>query len=296
MKEGKLSGYLGQPAIIDDRPWFTVALYGVLVALILAVFEPFQYRLNTILQLWVLLAFVLIAVGNAIGIFILLPRLFTKYYAPESWTVGRSLLNYTLFLLSGGLCTFVYDYFFLVGHTPDEYGNAMFFRIFFIDMVAAVTIALIPMCFGIFMAKNRALKHNLEAAGQLNKLLSERIGIQMTTTEKITLSGSAREDVAVNPREVLFLESSGNYVSVYYQEEGTVKHKLFRSTIKQVEEVLDTYGCFIRCHRAYIVNTDKIVNVNGNAQGYRLSLHGTELEVPVSRTYIKDLNTVLNKD
>lgn len=295
MKGGKLSGYLGQPAIIDDRPWCTVALYGILVALILAIFEPFQYRLNTIPQLGVLLVFVWIAIGNAIGILILLPRLFSKYYAPESWTIGKSILNYALFLICGGLCTFVYDYFFLVGHTPDEYGNAMFFRIFFIDMMAAITIALIPMCFGIFMAKNRALRHNLEAAGQLNKLLSERIETQIIPAEKIILSGNAREEVTVNPRDVLFLESSGNYVSVYYQEEGTVKHKLFRSTIKQVEEVLDTYGYFIRCHRAYIVNTDKIVNVNGNAQGYRLSLHGTEQEVPVSRTYIKDLNTVLNK-
>ena len=70
----------------------------------------------------------------------------------------------------------------------------------------------------------------------------------------------------------LYMESSGNYVDVCYREEGNMKHKLLRSTIKQMDEMMEKYGCFVRCHRAYIVNVNKIMNINGNAQGYRLNL------------------------
>ena len=64
----------------------------------------------------------------------------------------------------------------------------------------------------------------------------------------------------------LYMESSGNYVDVCYREEGN------------------------------IVNVNKIMNINGNAQGYRLNLEDTQQEIPVSRTYLKDFKSFLNKE
>ena len=42
----------------------------------------------------------------------------------------------------------------------------------------------------------------------------------------------------------------------------------------------------IQCHRAFIVNTNKIISAKGNSQGLRLSLENCNNEVPVSRNYV----------
>jgi DNA-binding LytR/AlgR family response regulator len=80
----------------------------------------------------------------------------------------------------------------------------------------------------------------------------------------ITLSGSTKDSVTAKPGDIVYIEAT-----------------------------LQQEPIFVRCHRTYIVNTDKIYSVTGNAQGYRLSLHDTQEEIPVSRTYlhvIKDLS------
>ena len=53
--------------------------------------------------------------------------------------------------------------------------------------------------------------------------------------------------------------------------------------MKKATETVYPYAVFFRCHRAYIVNLDKIEQVEGNAQGYKLKLQGTEDLIPVSR-------------
>lgn len=290
----KLSEYLAQPAAINDKPWITVFLYSGVVALILAIFEPFQYRLTSVMQFGVLLGFVGVAFLNVSCVFVLLPKLFNQYYHPDYWTRRKDISNYTFLLVSSGLCAFLYDYFLVVGHTPGEYGNSAFFRIFFLDVFAAMTIAAIPMSIDIFMKQNRLLKRNLEEAGRLNKRLSERSLPEEKEENTITLNGATKEAITIHPDAILYMEASGNYVKVVYQEQaGIVRHKLLRATIKQVEEDLSSRSEFIRCHRAYIVNTNRILNVSGNAQGYRLTLSGTEEEVPVSRTYMKQLDILL---
>ena len=84
----------------------------------------------------------------------------------------------------------------------------------------------------------------------------------------------------------------------YYKEEGKEKHKLLRSTIKQMEETMQPFEYFVRCHRAYIVNINHIIHISGNAQGYRLNLTETTEEIPVSRTYLKNLKklTILHSN
>ena len=163
-------------------------------------------------------------------------------------------------------------------------------------MLAAFTIGIIPLIFGLFIVENNALKRNLLEAQKLNKLLSERTRQEETPSEKITLSGDTKDSISLVPENILYMEASGNYVDICYKEEAKEKHKLLRSTIKQLEESMQEFDYFVRCHRAYIVNINHIRNISGNAQGYRLSLGSGIQEVPVSRTYLnklKDLKDIL---
>ena len=92
---------------------------------------------------------------------------------------------------------------------------------------------------------------------------------------------------------MLFIESYGNYIKVFFIEEGKEKNQVLRSTLKRVEEDLSNLTNMFKCHRAYIVNTSNIINVSGNAQGYKLKLKSSDYEVPVARSYIQAFNKLM---
>ena len=76
-----------------DRPWVIVLLNSMVVALILAIFEPFHYRLNSVIQFWVLWCFVGLTFIFSVVAFVLFPKLFKRFYDPERWTIGKNLLH-----------------------------------------------------------------------------------------------------------------------------------------------------------------------------------------------------------
>lgn len=286
----KLREYLNRPTYAVDKPWTLAILNSTVIGLILAIFEPFHYKLNSLIQFGVLLVFISLSfIASVLG-FVIAPKIFKRFYDPDQWTIGKNILHCFLFLLFIGICTFIYDRYFLIkANFLTDFGSHGFYIILFIDMLAAFTIGVIPLIFGLFIVENNALKRNLLEAQKLNKLLSERTRHEEATTETITLAGDTKDSISLVPENILYMEASGNYVDICYKEEEKEKHKLLRSTIKQMEEIMQDFNYFVRCHRAYIVNINHIRNISGNAQGYRLSLgHGIQ-EVPVSRTYLKEL-------
>lgn len=78
-----------------------------------------------------------------------------------------------------------------------------------------------------------------------------------------------------------YIESNGNYLSVYSNE----KIYQLRSTIKQILEVLPQ-NKFVRSHRAYIVNKDKIDLFTSN------NIIIKNRTVPVSKKYIEDIQAI----
>ncbi|MDR2388917.1 MAG: LytTR family transcriptional regulator, partial [Tannerellaceae bacterium] len=102
-----------------------------------------------------------------------------------------------------------------------------------------------------------------------------------------------KESISLKPEDIIYIESEGNYVNVYYKQDDKIMHRLLRSTIKQMEELLRNYAMFIRCHRAFIVNTNYVSNTKGNAQSYQLTLYDISQEIPVSRTYLKSIKDAL---
>ena len=83
------------------------------------------------------------------------------------------------------------------------------------------------------------------------------------------------------------VKSVDNYVEIYWAEEGKIQRTLLRSSLKQISAKFDNQPDLIRCHRAYIINIDKIVKVKGNSQGYKLLIMDYENLIPISRSYLK---------
>jgi hypothetical protein len=86
------------------------------------------------------------------------------------------------------------------------------------------------------------------------------------------------------PADVLMLESTDNYVTVFYLFNGKTQRTLLRNTLKNMEETMISHG-FIRCHRSYMVNTQNIAFVQREGKKMIIRLKHFEKPVPVSEKY-----------
>jgi two-component system LytT family response regulator len=101
----------------------------------------------------------------------------------------------------------------------------------------------------------------------------------------IKVDGTLR---VVRTADVDYWETDGNYVRLHV---GPADH-LLRSTSTAMEAQLDP-GLFIRIHRRYIVNVDRIVEVQPWFAGDAIAVLRTGAKLRVSRTYRERLHTRL---
>ena len=96
-------------------------------------------------------------------------------------------------------------------------------------------------------------------------------------------------------KDLLYLEASQNYVSIFHlgKKDG-LSSLLIRNTLSAAHAELPV-DVFYRCHRSYIVNLNKIVGVSGNAQGLLVELENCSSKIPVSRSFISEFKERVNK-
>lgn len=89
--------------------------------------------------------------------------------------------------------------------------------------------------------------------------------------------------------DLLFIEASDNYVSIYYVSNNKMSKYMVRNTLKNLEERLKVYG-FIRCHRSFLVNFNKVKLLKREKDGLFLELNiENQHTLPVSKTYVSGI-------
>lgn len=94
---------------------------------------------------------------------------------------------------------------------------------------------------------------------------------------------------SVKLENLLYLEASDNYVSIYYLNNGKVTRFMLRNTLKNLEEELKGTE-LVRCHRSFIVNCDKVKVIRREKDGVFLELdHPASVNLPVTKTYLESM-------
>ncbi len=104
--------------------------------------------------------------------------------------------------------------------------------------------------------------------------------------------------ISLKLEDLLYLESSDNYVSIKYLHNKQPKSVLIRNTLKNIEQKFES-APLLRCHRSYIVNIKRVSMVRKEGNSMKLLIESPNNEIlPVSRSYqtiVKDFFDQKNK-
>ncbi len=100
---------------------------------------------------------------------------------------------------------------------------------------------------------------------------------------------------SIKSSDILFVESTDNYVTVITKNEGKLKKVMLRNTMKRLEKELE--GTLIqRCHRSYMVNFENIKQVKLIHTNLYIFLDfPEEIRLPVSKSYAEHVHEFLNR-
>ncbi len=95
--------------------------------------------------------------------------------------------------------------------------------------------------------------------------------------------------ISIKLEDILYIKGTDNYVTLYYNKNNEICKFLLRNTIKNLEQKFTNLP-ITRCHRSFMVNFDKIKVIRREKGGHILEIEtNPPIEVPISKTYIKDV-------
>ena len=278
-------GYLNSPAAANSNRWATVAVASGVVFFVLFCLAPFGLHAVSFWRRMALSGGFAVVTALSVSLTAFgFPILFKRFYDVERWTEGRNLLHYAVTLAVVAVGNYAFSVY--VFGLPTE----VWLKYLLVCVLMTALVGIIPMFIVYFFVRSRSLRRHLEEARQMNFLLTQRLEVRNdAASDEIILAADTREPMRVGPNDIVYLESWGNYVKLNYLKGGELKRRLLRATLSQTVTALGDCPSITRCHRAFVVNLDHICSVEGNSQGLRLRLTLVAEQVPVSRSYIKEV-------
>lgn len=146
----------------------------------------------------------------------------------------------------------------------------------------------------------RQMRFVLNELLNINHLLEEKqeniqsASLSKKEKEEVLLHGDSRETLTLNPHDILYIESVANYLNIAYFNDSELCQKRFRSSLKDMENVLEKYPFLVHIHRAFLVNINFITQVTGNSAGYKIELFGCDKILPVSKSNVTAFKEKIN--
>ena len=260
--------------------WNLIIFVSVFVPLFLLIFQPFgvnnfdpTHSISSVF-LFSMMGFGLVqGVVLVIYEFVIVPLVF-KSRALSSFTIRMAT---ELVLLAAS--TFLY--YNILGNFHDWYFKSFLDFIFNVGLMSIIPFAIIILYFN--YRKSQKAYQLLE--------LQPKLALNEKYINLRSLNG--KEQLTITLADLLFIEAQDNYVSVHYLEKEIVKRQLLRATMKDVQASLNN-DFIIRCHRSFIVNINNVEKVTRDSHQMKLFLASLSESIPVSRSYIPILETLLD--
>lgn len=293
-----IKSVLFAPYLIRSSITLKLKIIGAAVLFIVlfhAVFQPFQFRLYSFAtKVEVLVSYTIITLLVASLNLFALPIIFPKWFNEDSWTKLKEWIWVMWNIFSVGTGFFLFKISF--GFYPLSYERII------TGILATLAIGILPIALYVILGHAYILRQELESFRELNDKLSKRQDDNQSKTEQvntpstglITIKAQRGElDYTFFLNNLIYIESTGNYITIGHYENNAFKTDKIRSSLSAIENLLSSYKEVIQPHRAFLVNSTHIKSIQGNSSGYKITFPKTEMCVPVSRSKIKEIRSLV---
>lgn len=255
-----------------------ILVFGLFIFLFLYFFKPFGiYLLKPLQQLFISVGFGLITFFVLFVYNFLIEPVIIK----DKWSLGKNILWDILIASSVGLANFFYIHIVF----PQEF--AFKYLLYFIW--TAILVGSIPVTIKYIITFNRMYKIALKEAAIPDKII-------YWEDEVIIRAGNQKNEYRFNPKDIVYLCSNDNYVTIVTMKSDVQNKTTIRGTLKSAESELRKNSRFLRCHKCYIVNLDFVERVTGHNQSMKIKLLPSGMEIPVSRSKADHVNKRTKKN
>jgi hypothetical protein len=166
--------------------------------------------------------------------------------------------------------------------------SLLFFDLWFSTILEAIFLIGLPYFTSIvYLSSNEKNKTFTHLQDQLNK---EKIDPNTLISFK---ENSHKTKLSLRLGDLFYVESSDNYVLIFYSNGDKLEKRVLRNSIKQLEQELIPYE-IIRCHRSYMINPINVSRKEKTTKGLNLFFRKfEEVVVPVSKSYASELENIL---
>lgn len=246
---------------------------GLVALVFLYVVRPFGFaNLNDQL----LLGFGIVSIATGVVYIIIGHLVHRRFFSDRNWTVGSEIVYSLIFLLCIASAIQLYgDYMQVMPLNPLN---------FFLSLFYTVVIGVIPVSIRAMLLRNWRLKRELAEVHAINNHLQNQ---KLLSDQKIIRFPLSRNDsLDIMNHDLLYIESSENYLTIAWTKDAELKKQLIRMTMKEAIGLIS--DPFIApCHRSYIVNLRKATRINYSNGKATILLTDLQTEIPVSDTYKK---------
>ncbi|WP_452601455.1 LytTR family transcriptional regulator DNA-binding domain-containing protein [Pontimicrobium sp. MEBiC06410] len=241
-------------SILQNHLWITLGL-ALWVFLFLYFSEPFDInRFSENEKIFLLPIYALIQ-----GICYSIPLLYQNfvYRKQQQWFFKNEAVFLILLISIGAILNFLFYKIIIVDNDPGTYSFFQYFKWIYLPAVAII----LP-----FVIVTRII---------LGKLYNPK-----ESNDKITIKGKGKYDfITLKQEELLFIQSSDNYIEINFIQNNTVQKKLIRGTISEVES---TFPELLKTHRSFLINTIHFIQFKTENKKLFIDL-GYGNAIPVSR-------------
>jgi hypothetical protein len=257
------------------------------VAAFLLVLQPFGlYNYMSLYKTIIILGYGFVCFFILLINLIVLPALLKIIFIEDRWKVKSHIFYQLWILFTIGVGNFFY--------TAIVFEFKINWNLFIAFQLFTLIVGSFPVIIITLVSQNNLLKNNIKLAASLNSIIKNDAVSDDKEFVEIK-SESKNENLKIVLTDLLYIKSQGNYVQVLYIQNEEIKSELLRITLTKVESEFSKFSTILRCHRAFIVNLNRIENVDGNSQGYRLKLQNSKDIIPVSRGYLDSFNHTIRK-
>lgn len=268
-------------SISSFRGFIISLLVGLFIAIVAVGVQPFGISefANSSKTLYLIGFGVVAYVGMLIAKFVL-PMILSNFYNDQQWTVARQVVHLSATILIVGTLIMVYS----------NYFNITTFT--FIDILKAVSIAIIPITITTFIQQNLFNNKFTTTAENINNSLESINPPASKQLFPVMVFGEIGQKLSLIPNQLIYAETSKDSTDFYWQSLMGIEKTTVQTPLAQVEKELSAHPQFVRLHRNFVVNMRGIHKVQGNARGYRLRIARTKNEIPVSWRFHKKLEQI----